>query len=536
MKNIIIAIFILLSVQPSFSQTLEWHAKGDYADIQYIGKDLFKVKTTSGKWVVVNKYGEMSIEANYDSITPLVEDRSLLLDVTGQYLKGILNEQGQLLKTFNNEERLANYQHFKEGMLAYGVISGSYYLFGYLDINGNTVIAPKYFWAAPFCDEKAVIQYQSTNYGLIHKTGYSALVDNRKFKFISTPVENKLLIAYRYSRGEKLEIVELDANGELSSIEAIESGTIVKGSFDYKSVTCLNGHVYHLDDAMRLIASSEGKQFNKPLAEPHVVAAVSPFRKVKEQSRWKILLSGKTLLQAPFRSLSFCDNKYVIASLVGQTTGILKLNNSGNVTVQDYPKQVTFFHKTEAKGNITINMDGLRLSTQMQIGILGLRENNQEEIITVPIGHTGILNHPISYFIPSSKIDTEVSKPITLNLYIDGMLYKTEALSLLGMHKTGFRVSNISAPEYSDAKGNAVIKFSVQSLEAAPSATAKIVVRGSTYQTRLFDGDETVYFSIPVTVPEEEKKTFSFIIQVEEEGCPSLTKTISRTISHYHLQ
>ena len=80
------------------------------------------------------------------------------MDATGQYLKGIVNEKGQLIKTFNNNERIANYPYFKEGMLAYGVIAGNYYLFGYLDTQGNTCVEPKYYWAAPFSDGKAVVQ------------------------------------------------------------------------------------------------------------------------------------------------------------------------------------------------------------------------------------------------------------------------------------------------------------------------------------------------------------------------------------------
>ena len=94
MKKITIILLVILYVIPSFSQTMEWHIKDNYVDIKHIGNNLFKVKNSNGKWGVINEYGQTTVEIQYDSITPLVENRSLLLDYTGEYLKGIINEKG----------------------------------------------------------------------------------------------------------------------------------------------------------------------------------------------------------------------------------------------------------------------------------------------------------------------------------------------------------------------------------------------------------------------------------------------------------
>ncbi len=536
MKKIIIALLAILYVIPSFPQTMEWHIKDNYVDVKYMGNNLFKVKNSNGKWGVINEYGETTVEIQYDSITPLVENRALLLDITGQYLKGIINEKGQIIKSFHNNEILANFQYFNEGMLAYGVVAGNYYLFGYLDINGNTRIEPKYFWAAPFNNGKAVIQYKSKNYGLIDKSGGIAINDNRKFKFMSTPVDNKLLIAVGSNRGEKVTLVNLEPNGKLNEIEELEGSTIIRNRSDYKSISCQNGHSYFFDNAMRLISSSTGTTFNEPLVYKNTLSSSSDFKKMREQGSLKVLHSGNTLFQSSFRDISFCNNEYAIVTSQRNTMGVLKLNNNGNISIQNIPSQAEFHHNVAVKGNLAVNINGLLSSSQVQIGVIGLKENNQEEKFNVPAGYSGIYNQAISYFIPATSVDSEVSIPIKVNLYIDGMLCKTETKELTGVHKRAFRVSDANAPEFSDPDGNATITFNVQSLESEPSSSAKVSVSGASNQTKRFNGEELLYFKVPVTIPVESSKTFSFTVTIKEDGCPSYTRTISRTIKHYDLQ
>lgn len=542
MKKITIALLAILYVIPSFSQTMEWHIKDNYVDVNYMGNNLFKVKNSNGKWGVINEYGETTVAIQYDSITPIIENRALLLDNTGQFLRGIINEKGQILNTPLNSQMtdnniFVNFPSFNEGMLAYGVEAGNYYLFGYLDSNGNTRIDPKYYWAAPFNDGKAVIQYKSKNFGLINKSGGTELNDNRKFKFMSTPVDNKLLIAVGSNRGDEISLVTLGANGKLNEVEKLEKETGYSVNItDYKTISYQNGHKYNFDNAMRLISSSTGKTFNEPLTYTTSLPSSSNFKKMREQGGWKVLHSGKTLFQSSFRDISFCGEEYAIITSQRNTMGVLKLNNNGNISTQNVPAQAEFYHNAMIKGNIAVNVSGLFSSSQVQIGVIGLKENNQEEKFNIPAGYNGIYNQAISYFIPATNFESEVNLPIKINLYIDGMLYKTETKTLTGVHKRAFRVSDANAPEFSDPDGNATITFNVQSLESEPSSSAKVIVSGASNQTKRFNGEELLYFKVPVTIPVESSKTFSFTVTIKEEGCPSYTRTISRTIKHYDLQ
>ena len=542
MKKITIALLAILYVIPSFSQTMEWHIKDNYVDVKYMGNNLFKVKNSNGKWGVINEYGETTVAIQYDSITPIVENRALLLDNTGQFLRGIINEKGQILNTSLNSQMSDNkifisFPSFNEGMLAYGVEAGNYYLFGYLDSNGNTRIDPKYYWAAPFNDGKAVIQYKSKNFGLINKSGGTELNDNRKFKFMSTPVDNKLLIAVGSNRGDEISLVTLGANGKLNEVEKLEKETGYSVNItDYKTISYQNGHKYYFDNAMRLISSSTGKTFNEPLTYTTSLSSSPDFKKMREQGGWKVLHSGKTLFQSSFRDISFCGEEYAIVTSQRNTMGVLKLNTNGNVSIQNVPTQAEFYHNATVKGSIAVNISDLFSSSQVQIGVIGLKENNQEEKFNVPVGYSGIYNQPISYFIPATDFDSEENLPIKINLYIDGMLYKTETKTLTGIHKKAFRVSDANAPEFSDPDGNATITFNVQSLESEPSSSAKVIVSGASNQTKRFNGEELLYFKVPVSIPVESSKTFSFTVTIKEDGCPSYTRKVSRTIKHYDLQ
>lgn len=542
MKKITIALLAILYAIPSFSQTMEWHIKDNYVDVRYMGNNLFKVKNSNGKWGVINEYGETTVAIQYDSITPIVENRALLLDNTGQFLRGIINEKGQILNTPLNSQMsdnkiFVNFPSFNEGMLAYGVEAGNYYLFGYLDSNGNTRIAPKYYWAAPFNDGKAVIQYKSKNFGLINKSGGTELNDNRKFKFMSTPVDNKLLIAVGSNRGDEISLVTLGANGTLNEVQKLEKETGYSVNItDYKTISYQNGHKYYFDNAMRLISSSTGKTFNEALTNTTSLSSSPDFKKMREQGGWKVLHSGKTLFQSSFRDISFCGEEYAIVTSQRNTMGVLKLNTNGNVSIQNVPTQAEFYHNATVKGSIAVNISDLFSSSQVQIGVIGLKENNQEEKFNVPVGYSGIYNQSISYFIPATDFDSEVTLPIQINLYIDGMLCKTETKTLTGIHKKAFRVSDANAPEFSDPDGNATITFNVQSLESEPSSSAKVIVSGASNQTKRFNGEELLYFKVPVSIPVESSKKFSFTVTIKEDGCPPYTRKVSRTIKHYDLQ
>ena len=537
MRKIASILLAVLYTVPLYSQTREWHIKDNYVDVVYMGNDLFKVKSSDGKWGIINEYGRTTVNVQYDSITSFVEKRALLLDASGKYLKGIVDEKGQIIKSFYNNEMLANYQYFNEGMLAYGVPAGSYYLFGYMDLNGNTVIQPKYYWAAPFFNGKAVIQYTSANFGIIDKTGGSALYDNRTFLFMGSMVDDVMLIAVRSGRQDKIMLARLEENNKLKEVEVLETGAWLKSvADDYKSIRYNNGTTYYFDEAMRLVSSSSGEKYNDPIELTSIVPYSSSLKALQNQDNWEILYDEKTVLQLNVGNVVFYDNKYAAVTSVNNNKGVLKLNDNGNMSLYNVPSTAEFYHNNPVTGYVMFSITGLQPSSQVQIGVVGIKEHSQEDKYYIPAGFSGIYNLPVSYFIPSETCDKEEILPLQFNFYIDGMLYKKEHANLKGVHKQAFRISEAIAPEYSDVDGKAYITFNVRSLDAAPSSSARVTVSGAINDVRSFRGEEMLTFKIPVTVPSETVKAFAFTVKVEEKGCPAYTRNINSTIKHYDLQ
>ena len=535
MKQLLLGLFLWVMGDSLSAQMLEWHIRDNYVEIAYMGNNLFKVKTPDGKWGVVNEYGALSIEAAYDSITPLVENRALLLDVTGQFLKGIINEEGQLIKSFSHEERLANCSSFQEGLLPYGIVSGNYYLFGYLDLQGNVSIEPNYFWAAPFQSGKAVVQYKSKNYGIIDPAGSPLMTDNRKFKFMSSPVDNQLLIVYAGSKGDKVVLAALSDDGKLNAIEDLESGTIVRNSYDYKSISCQNGHVYYFDDGLRLLSSSADREFNKPIFLLNEAQAHSSLTTKRLPKGWSIDYEGRHLLTAPFVNLTTCGETYAIVTTPKQTVGVLKLNRFAQISLDWTPEPAIFYHHLPLEEKLSLQLEGVQEDSQIEIGIVGLRDDDSEERYAVPAGHQGKFEQKITYFIPSDKKDEEVSKNVVVNLYVDGMFCKSETRTLIATHKTGFSVSVVPEPKFSDLDGTANIRLIVKSLNGRPSASAEIFVNGEK-TGKSFNDQESVSLEMPVKVAEDERREFSYSVAIQEEGCPVVTTSIRKTIYHYSLQ
>ena len=105
MKKIILIFLMLICTSYLMAQSMEWLCRpGIYSDIQYMGFDLFKVKDSMGKWGVVSAQGKEVLSVRCDSITHFVENRALVLDKSGQRIIGILDSNGSMVKSFEDEE------------------------------------------------------------------------------------------------------------------------------------------------------------------------------------------------------------------------------------------------------------------------------------------------------------------------------------------------------------------------------------------------------------------------------------------------
>lgn len=540
MKKILVFFLLLNCAIISFAQTMEWHINANYSDIEYLGNDLFKVQDSHGKWGLVNAEGKMTVSAQYDSITPIVENRIVLIETENgsNYLGGITNENGEIIKIkreYNSKLLLTDFPFFQEGMMPFGVLNENIYLFGYLDKDGNERISPNYFWAAPFNKGKAVVQNTSHYFTLIDANGGRLINHNNDILFLSTPVNDTLLLVEKSGRGSIVNISIKKISGvELKQIETlVKTTTFSRKRENYKSISCQNGKSFYFDNAMRLVSSSDGDKFNQPLSIASNIDSYSQtLKKKQDQNGTGIIKNAQTLIYASkdIEIKKFYEEKYALV-VQGDKKGVMKVNDAGKLTVQSYPEETVFYHHVESKGTLGIQVEGIKPSTKATVGIKGLKENGTEEFHNLS---TGLNNIGLSYFIPSSEFDKLVEKDITINIYLDGMLYRTENYTLKAKHKKGFDVDVTLPGDYADDNGNANFNIMVKSINGVPSSSAKVLLTGGIADQKSFDGQKTVKIIKTVNIPVNNEKTYSFRVNIEEEGCPKITtKSYCKTIGNY---
>lgn len=112
MKKILFVFLMSFCVSHLMAQSMEWLCRPrKYADIQYMGFDLFKVKDDTGKWGVVSAQGKEVLSVKYDSITHFVENRALILDKSGHRIIGILDSNGSMIKSFEKRNFSSHHIH-----------------------------------------------------------------------------------------------------------------------------------------------------------------------------------------------------------------------------------------------------------------------------------------------------------------------------------------------------------------------------------------------------------------------------------------
>lgn len=542
MRKILLTTIFLLSNICVFAQMLQWHCDAEYIDIKYMGNDLFKVKTTNGKWGIINAEGNMTVNAQYDSITPLVDNRALLLDNRGLFmLRGIVNEQGRLIRQFSGGEVVTSYPYYREGMLAYGEPFGQYYLFGYLDKNGNTCVPPQFYSASPFHNGRAAVHYaDGESSSLINKSGASAYVSNNKILFVSAPVNNKFLLVKK-EKGDfnGIFLYEIDSRNKIKEIKKLEGETVIRRTADYRILTSTKtGLTFYFDNAMRLVRSSDGRGYPtvEEQIDPHRSLNNGPLKAVRKGGSVSFRYNDKEIMQADLIDAEIVSDKYVVAINRSNRKGIMTLNQYGRISISKNFPVAEFYHNKPVNATISGTIYGIGTGTEIKLGIKGLSESGNEQIFNINPGSDGKFEISIPYFMSASESDVEMKKPISANVYLDGLLYMTEECKVQAIHRKGFRIESVSAPEYSAASGAASVTVKVRSIGGRPSSSAIVKVSGSYNVEQRFGGAETVTLTIPVVVPKNQVKTFSFSISVSEKDCPTVREARSVTIKNYYLQ
>ncbi len=536
MKRIVFFFLMFFSVSYLMAQSMEWLCRpGKYSDIQYMGFDLFKVKDDAGKWGIISAQGKEMLSAKYDSITPFVENRALILDKPGYRIMGILDPDGVMVKSFENEELFAtSYPYYKEGLCGYKEKNG---LCGYINAMGDVSIKPRFYLAAPFQDGIATVQYANGDgyFGLINKSGGSAIISDTKYRFLSSPVEGQLLAVTSSSRGgDLLRVMKLDVN-RLKATKTLESKMFVDLSDDFTYLISQNGHHYFIDNQWRITGANYAFKLPYLIVDKQtfITESAELLSKQSTQKGVQITYMGKPILEHSFDKVETYEKKYAIVSAKDKSVGILKLNPSAGIEVFE-PTQVFVFNHNPLPCVLTANLDEIEPDQYIEVAV-DIKDVNPKQLKCY-INEDGYLRYAplkqqdngdwnihLPYFQPDTQFDNIISNNIDIAITYDGLEWMHRTVKLATKHEPGYDIS------ISDGNvGQNKLEIIVQSINGVPNRQTLIDVTGR--NTTYMNGEKKI-ISIPVNVPEGESRTFTYTVTVAEEGCPIIKQTVSKTIT-----
>lgn len=541
MKRIIIYFLCSFCLLDLMAQSMEWIIKaGKYSDIQYMGNDLFKVRNHTDKWGIISADKKEVLSIKYDSITSFEENRALILDKSGRRIIGILDQNGEIIKSFESQQIFTtNYPFYKEGLLPY---KDENKLCGYINAQGLISVEARFYLAAPFQDGYATVQYTDKNnsYGLINKSGGPAIISDTKYKFLSSMVDGKLLAVTSSSRGGALlKIMELDGN-QLKPVKTLESKMFIDFSDDFTYLISQNGHYYYIDNQWRI----SGANYNLVLPyqikdkKTFIIESSELLSKQGTENGIQITYKGSLILKSSFRNVKTYE-KYAIVSAKNKSIGVLKLNPSAGIELTS-PTQVFVFNHNILPTSLISNLEELDSQSYIEVPVdmkdvdpnrLKCYINDNGHLISAPLKESnGQWKVYLPFFLPDTKFGNTISSKVDIAVTYDGLDWTHRTIELSTMHEPGYTVS-ISGPDKTK-DGNSYIDITIHSIKGIPNRPVRVDISGQkTRYLNFKQANENIRIAVS-NIPKGQSKTFEYTVTIAEEGCPVITKTVQKTIVH----
>lgn len=518
MKRLFVLLLLAFAVCYNYAQVIEWAIKPVYQEIVPIGKDVYKVKANNNKWGVYNvPKGQLTVKAEYDSITAVVEGRALLLDNKGMFLYGIISEDGSpvgnILSASQQPDFIVSseYPYFSDGLLAVGQIpaGGGECLFGYVNKQGKAVVAFDNYYASPFDNGYAMVWSSKKTYRIINKQGVSQYQGNEDIRFISNPKDNEFLLV----TGNKVRLARLEDN-KFKTIRNIDTGGRIIDVADatrYYIISCRGGDTFRFDKAFHYIEYGE-----EPVYSVSITESIGSLKPEKVGRYFGLSYDGIELLKEQFKDVRVYDY-YAVVTTTNGMKGLVEYNPLGLFSLSGPSEPIEFYHNSSTSVLVNITCSDFVSSPTIELTYEGKSETVQESGQAV-----------FAYYDTHTEYGKVTSKTMPIEVSIDGLKYGSRNIVVNSFHSKGYKVSSIEIPSYSNMNGNATVRLTIESINGVPSS-AVVVVNNV---TKSFDGKSSVSFEIPFTIPAGEARNVKVNIEVKEEGCPTWTESKTGTIEH----
>ena len=541
-RGFILLLLLILKVQAFKAQTMEWLCNpGKYTEIRYMGHDFFKVKSNEGKWGILSSKGDTVFETQYDSITIFKDDRALIMNGIENRILFIINEKGEVVRSFEDKDIYATkYPYFRDGLLGYRDQSG---LFGYLNMGGSVSINARFCWISPFQKGVATVQYVQENgltyFGLINKSGSSAIVDDTKYKFLSSLVDGKLFAVTDSRIGNVLRIYELQGN-KLVPMKKIESKMFVDLSDDYSYLASQNGHHYFIDNQWRIIGANY--EFDLPYEiikeeSSFVVESTELLSKQYVHNGIQITYKGTPILEKTFSNVEAYEAKYAIVKQVDSLIGILRLNPQACIELMPSPEPFVFYHNSfYARDPMHFSEQELYRYVSIDVNIKNIEISNLEcyindngKLYYAPIKQDeGACKMYLPYFQSDSLYNNVIEKELDIAITYDGLDWMHKKITVASKHEIGYSVTMDDKVSFDD-KGTASFDIIIRPLDEIWHAPVHVKI--SNYNEVILSGEKnriTLYESASPGM----RKTYHYSVNLTEEGCPTMEYELTKSITY----
>lgn len=530
--NIIYAFFVLslFAITEANGQVMEWMIQPSYKDIVYLGNDLYKVKGFNDKWGIFNTIkGELTVPAEYENISPIVEDRILILDAQGERLYGIVDKQGYPVATLIPANQkpdivvMKDYPYYSDGLLVVGHPAGQYYNYGYVDKQGNQKIKLKYLYACPFNHGQAMVYTTEGTYQIIDQEGNFSYKGNKRIAFMSNPQNGIFVLATKDNRISK---VRLEASN-FKELEVIEKGQTVHvdNATFYKNIysTGPNAKNYNFDNAFHYIEGSA------PSVVSPIKTMVESSGKLKKQKGgwlYGISYNNEQVLPEQFKAVKVFDDEYAVVTMENNSVGLLRINPSGKISLDTSSTSIEFAHHQEISIPVNVTCGNMMSRPEIELAIVDGNQNRTFRCI-------GSGQVQIPFYEAHNQIGEETSKTMEIEMKANNLKLGRKSINITSSHQAGFMINIGRFPTYSDKRGVATVYVSISSVGGAPSESAMAIINGAKHS---FNGMTQLSVPVHFSIATGQIKNCSVSVTVTENGCPSVSSSKNGTVKSYSLQ
>lgn len=517
-RGLLTLCMLFLSVCLS-AQTVRWKVAPEYNSITCISPSLL-VAEKNGLYGLLGTDGKLVASCQYDIITPVVEERCLLLSVNGR-IQAISDAVGNPIKQFGPKENWyvdTDYPYYSEGLLA---VSNNRGKWTYMDKTGTPITKnPEFKGAAPFLNGFAVVRYKDNSYMHISKRGAVSKLDNQfKDNYLSYASS---FTPERSDNGETLVSVIVDSGNNVflrdrSGKKIGSLGTVTDwDKFERKMTTDKCVILFEANRQIRSITQKNkgtGKTYSPQNVEPYR-PPVSALKCEKADGKYKLLFEGQELLPPQFDNPpTILSATEIIASHAGHY-GVLAIDNGYSSHCDLLQTDMSYEHHVPARITASININPDVAESKYHIEV-----RNKGNILFDGSPREGSVTFD---YLPE-ELSEGGSEHFDVSTEIDGIIHPDYSLSATISYENRFVIKLPGRVKLNKTNTAGAITITIANEAASESDLCDILVDGSVVRKGVrFQSNESL--SIPVSksvdIQDLDNVSRNVSIQVKEAGCP----------------